>query len=124
MIGFQNANYWASAFDKSPAMDRFPHAALCRAITELASKNDEYANHAAVQKWCAKHGFHDSNSSSQGQNYFDPRAVHELCAVLRQKGSDPILQSFAEKVATTEVRIVLEHAMERAGLEMPSTKAN
>lgn len=116
MLGFANANYWSNAFTRLPAVDvGFPHADLCAAVQGRAAS---HAHHAPIQSWYQQH--HDFS-----KDYFEARAVHALCATVLQQqreNADPILQSFAEQVAETEVRILLDHTLTRAGFApLPST---
>jgi hypothetical protein len=122
MMGFANANYWSSAVKTSPGVDLLPHAELLERVQTLAS-SQQYADSASVQDWCRDHGI--LLESSVEKPYFETRAVHELCAtVLRQKGSDEKLKAFAEQVAESEIRILLSHALEKAGLGEGVDKAS
>ena len=83
MMGFQNANYWSSAVDRSPGKDSLPHGQLRQHVTTLAK---EFETSAAVQNWCTQNGLTKINDNDE---HFDARDVHQLCAtVLRQNPKD------------------------------------
>lgn len=102
MVGFANANYWSNAVVKSPGVDLLPHREIIANIRNLAKQD------ADSQAWAQQH--------LTDESFFESRAVHELCArVLR--GQDDYLRDFAEKVAETEVGILLGNALQKAGFD-------
>lgn len=114
MMGFANANYWGSAFTRASAVDRFPHRELCEAVRETAC---EYSSSEEVTTWMRQHGFDDKDKS-----FYDPTAVHELCAAVLKQGDacNASFKAFAEQVATGELKILLQHALPKAGYKVPS----
>ena len=109
MVGFANANYWSNAVRQQEVATSFlPHEKLQSAILQLVTSSEVFSNSSQVQSWCQRH-------ISTTKDYFDSTAVHELCAqVLRdQEGVDETFRTFAEQVAATEVRILLESALEK-----------
>ena len=110
MIGFSNANYWSNAVLNSPGVDSLPHQDLWKEIGQLTRENDSIPG---VKEWCQNHGFLQQSDDS---TFFESRAVHELCATVL-KGNNPELQDFAERVAETEVRVLLAHALQNAGYD-------
>ena len=109
MVGFSNANYWSNAVLKSPGVDSLPHADLLNQVGQLAR---QWESTPGVADWCQQHGL----LKAEGKPFFESRAVHELCANVLS-GKSPELQDFAERVAETEVRILLGHALQHAGYE-------
>ena len=106
MMGFANANYWSNAVAKSPGAALLPHRALVTHIRALAAKQ---ASSETPLEWANRY-LHD-------ETFFESRAVHELCFnVLR--GTSNELRDFAEHVAETEVRILLGHALQKAGFDV------
>ena len=105
MVGFANANYWSNAVAKSPGVNLLlPHQHLVSEVRNLAGASTE-----AAQEWAHRHLRDDT--------FFESRAVHELCYnVLR--GTDEELREFAERVAETEVRVLLGHALQKAGFDV------
>lgn len=101
MMGFANANFWSRAVSKSPGVHLLPYQEMVSEIRALAATSVE------AQDWVGLHVPDDS--------FLESRAIHELCAdVLRE--ATP-LREFAERVAETEVRVLLAHALEKAGYE-------
>ena len=49
--------------------------------------------------------------------YWESRALHELCAQVSQESSDADLRAFAETVCEVELRVLLRHCLEGAGYE-------
>ena len=108
MMGFANANYWSNAVAKSPGAALLPHRALVTHIRALAAKQASLQMQTP-QEW--------ANRYLQDDTFFESRAVHELCFnVLR--GTSNELRDFAEHVAETEVRILLGHALQKAGFDV------
>lgn len=106
MMGFNNANYWSDAAARSTGSNVLPHAQLQQQVRALSL---QHSDSAAVQEWCRK-------MVNSDDIFFDGRPVHQLCAaVLLQNPKDPILQNFAEQVAESEIRILLSHALRKAG---------
>jgi hypothetical protein len=118
MVGFANANFWSNAVKTSPGVDMLPHQELHASVQELAQ---QFGGNTQVQEWCQYHDFVPGRNDS----FFESRAVHQLCAtVLRDPSSNTELKTFAEKVAASEVRILLLHTLRRAGYDMDNmTKA-
>ena len=64
-----------------------------------------------------RHGPRKHHIIESGSQYYDydPRGVHELCRMGMQ---DESIQSVvAEKLAETELRVVLAHTLHRAGFD-------
>jgi hypothetical protein len=149
MVGFQNGNFWSNAVAASPGvLDSLPHAELLSHVAKLA--DEDYPDCPSVQEWCSRHGISTKeksrlaassfSSSSSSRPFFESRVVHQLCATVLQQqqqqqqqkstntGSttdvdkDKLqLKEFAEQVAESEVRILLAHALERAGFGQVDT---
>jgi hypothetical protein len=123
MMGLDNANYWGSAFAKSPAAREIPHDALYEATRFLVDQHEN--RHPAIRQWWQDHFYRDSSTTK----FFDPRAIHALMVTVWQLDNDNLsqrsaLQSFAEQVATAEVRILLEDVLRRAGYSTNSSNSN
>ena len=125
MQGFSNAMYWSNAAGRSRGVDTLPHYELFDSVVQISSDYGPtgVSESESVQAWCTEHGFVPANNHENV--FYENRAVHELCAnVLRnnkEKDSDvesKRLQAFAESVAEGEVRIVLAHALRRAGFSV------
>jgi hypothetical protein len=117
MMGFANGNFWSNAVKASPGVDMLPHQELHASVQELSQ---EFEGNTQVQAWCQDHGFVPGTDDS----FFESRAVHQLCATVLQGPSNTELKKFAEKVAASEVRILLLHALRRAGYGLDNmTKA-
>jgi hypothetical protein len=114
MMGFANGNFWSNAVKKSACVDMLPHQELYASVHELTQ---EFGGNTQVQEWCQDHAFVPGKDDS----FFESRAVHQLCATVLRDPSNTELKTFAEKVAASEVRILLLHALERTGYSM--TKA-
>jgi hypothetical protein len=118
MMGFANGNFWSNAVKTSPGVDLLPHQELHASVQELSTH--EFGGDTQVQEWCQDHEFVSGNDDS----FFESRAVHQLCATVLRDPSNTEFKAFAEKVAASEVRILLLHALRRAGYSMDSmTKA-
>ncbi|KAI2514035.1 hypothetical protein MHU86_419 [Fragilaria crotonensis] len=103
MMGFANANYWSRAVSKSSGVNLLPYERLVSEVRALAALSSVEA-----QDWVTLHVPDDL--------FLESRAVHELCAnVLRE--ATP-LREFAERVAETEVRVLLAHALQKAGYDV------
>jgi hypothetical protein len=122
MVGFANANFWSNAVQQSAdaSPSALPHAAWHAHVMELASQPD-YSSCPAIQNWCQSHGFDTGGDTS----FFESRAIHELCAtVLRaeesgiKKPDHELLKAFAEQVTASEIRILMDKALERAGIKV------
>jgi hypothetical protein len=117
MMGFANGNFWSNAVKASPGVDTLPHQELHASVQELTQ---EFGGNIQVQEWCQDHEFVPGKDDS----FFESRALHQLCATCLRDPSNTELKSFAEKVVASEVRILLLHALRRAGYGMDSvTKA-
>jgi hypothetical protein len=124
MQGWQNANYWSNAVMKSQGLDDLPHADLFRHISKIvvantvvgSTTNGNSGDMDRIRQWADQH-----NMRADSNYYFDSRAVHELCACAMQDDDDAStisrFRSFAERVAETELRVVLGHALQRAGFD-------
>ncbi|KAL7568495.1 hypothetical protein ACA910_012202 [Epithemia clementina (nom. ined.)] len=127
MMGFQNGNYWSSAVARVPDSEKhIPHAGLLFEVNRIAAMS-EFANCSPVKDWCDRHKLSDPATV-----YFEPKAVHELCAtVLRQqqqaqqsqvdKAPNPqfeFFRNFAEQVAEAELRVLLAHTLPKAGFAL------
>jgi len=111
MSGWSNANYWSGAADRSPGFKELPHRDWIEQARSLIKK---YPSHGLIQQWGQQHRFFEEKDLGT----YDSRATHELCArVMAVRGSDATLKDFAEQVAETEVRILLGHALQRAGYD-------
>ena len=121
MLGFANANYWSNAFARSRGHNDLPHRELLQYVVTLAQS---FPSCEPVQSWCQQHSM-IASSINEEPPYFENRAVHQLCAkVLQQSSSDDDsdLRRFAELVSEGEVRILLGHALQRAGYDVDKTK--
>ena len=103
MMGFANANYWSRAVSKSPGVNLLPYKHLVSEIRALAALSSVEA-----QAWVTLHVPDDL--------FLESRAIHELCANALRKTTP--LRDFAERVAETEVRVLLAHALQKAGYEV------
>jgi hypothetical protein len=80
-------------------VNHLPHQQLVSEVRKLVQAEP------GASSWTQQH--------LQDDDFFESRAVHELCAnVLR---GDEDLREFAEQVAETEVRVLLGHALQKAG---------
>jgi hypothetical protein len=113
MVGFQNANYWSNAVKKSTGAKDLPHADWFQQIGQTVA---EYQHESSVQNWAADHEMRDETN-----DYFESRAVHQLCATVLQQagqeGANVKLQEFAERAAEIELRVLLAHALQLAGYD-------
>jgi hypothetical protein len=111
MMGWQNANYWSNAVNQSTGANDLPHAEWYQQVGKAVA---EFQPHSSVQNWAVYHEMLEDTNV-----YFESRAVHQLCAtVLQQAGrenADGKLQEFAERVAETELRVLLARALQHAG---------
>ena len=119
MMGFANANYWSNAVMKSPGVNSLPHLDLVREIGQIAR---EYNEIPSVKEWSESHGMLIEHQIDE-EPFFESRAVHELCANVLREASNPELQAFAERVAETEVRVLLAYALQNAGYDCPLSMA-
>ena len=156
MVGFQNANFWGRSFANSPDWHRLPHKELLLRVDELSN---QYADCPTVQAWCREHEMSTEIQDKQQRKisnedvcgntaddeeeyyYFEPRAVHELCATVLRQGQQRAetqsgtssntgddmnhdyqsLKEFTELLVESEIRIILAHALRNAGFS-PSEK--
>ncbi len=121
MIGYQNANYWASA-----SRTKGEHC-LCdddglglglplKQVREsvIASSKDFGVE---AEKWCNKHIIEEGGH--EDDEYWETRALHELCAtVSRDDNASTDLKGFAETAAEVELKVLLNCCLERAGFEV------
>lgn len=116
MQGWQNANYWsnaAAAAGQGGGRDELPHADLFRCVSQVVKEYQDTC--PGAKAWALEHQIRPDST-----HYFESRAVHELCAqAMRQseekKTDDDQFRSFAERVAETELRVLLAHSLQRAG---------
>ena len=125
IMGFSNANFWTKASlqynQRIPLSDANYTLPLQSIHTEIAkcSKGNVEAQH-----WCHEH-------ASDPQRW-DPRALHQLCAVISQDkevmGRDEshkyALHSFAQDAATIELKTLLYHCLNQAGFSYESSLMN
>jgi len=109
MTGWSNANFWSRAVDRSPAFSELPHREWIDQFHRLV---DKYQSHETIRHWGERHGLMEPNAV-----VYNSRAGHELCSRAMKDGSDATLKTFAEEVAETEARVLLGHALEKAGFE-------
>ena len=109
MVGFSNADYWSNAVLNSPGVDTLPHQDLWNEIGPLVRQS---LSIPGVKVW---YEWHDLLSKEK-KPFFESRAVHALCLDALRR-SEPDLQDFAERVAETELRILLGHALQNAGYD-------
>jgi hypothetical protein len=132
MVGMDNAHFWSGMVgDSGPeGVERLPHAEWTQAITDLAAGNlnmdKTIATNPRVQAWCREHGLvaNAVDAENSIQNYFDSRAMHQLCnSVLQTEPSrlDPQLKMFAEEAVRLEVQILLKSALNLAGVKAEVT---
>lgn len=115
MVGFANANYWSNAVLRSPGVRQLPHQDLLRRVRELVK---QYKSLPDVEEWARRHQLLSDTSEGETANpYFESRMVHELCANVLRRGATDEFTTFAERVAETEVRILLSHALQHAGYD-------
>ena len=111
MIGYQNANYWSSAAKSRDNGILLPYEKVRRQVLDIAN---EIGGDAL--NWCQKN-INDS--------HWEPRALHELCAYTsRDEQSDDKLRDFAAKAAETELRILLEYSLNKAGYDCECIESN
>ena len=116
MKGFANASYWSSIVIRSPGVESLPSADLRRHVATLA---ESYSKCPAVQEWYTRHQLNEHMEDP----YFEARVVHEICAtVVNNHDCDPVLRQFAEQVVETEVRVLLLHALQRAGFQVDASQ--
>lgn len=112
--GFANARYWSSIVLCSPGADSLPGYEIRDAILELASET--FSHSPSVQQWIERH---DVATQPADESHFEARPLHELCeTVLQQKESDQELQNFCQQAIEREVRILLAHALQKAGFNV------
>lgn len=112
MTGWANANYWSGSVEQSPGFKNLPHRDWIEQVRALINK---YPSHGPIQQWGEQNRFLDERLE-----VYNSRAAHQLCSrVLSDSGGvrDSTLQEFAEAVAETEVRILLGHALQKAGFD-------
>jgi hypothetical protein len=113
--GFANARYWSSIVLCSPGADSLPGYEIRDAILELAS-SETFSHSPSVQQWIERH---DVATQPADESHFEARPLHELCeTVLQQKESDQELQNFCQQAIEREVRILLAHALQKAGFDV------
>lgn len=117
MVGFANANYWSNAVQRLEGVSALPHAEWHTQMTQLGSK-PEFSKNPLIQAWCRQHGFVPKRTTPY---YFDSKALHGLCATVIKAAetNDPdraSLKLFAEQAVASEIRILLNKALERAGI--------
>ena len=113
MPGWQNANYWsnAAASPSGAVLNELPHDDLFRCVSRVVLDFKETCSKA--ETWALDHQIR-----TDSKYYFESRAVHELCAKAMKPAfeqEDKNFCSFAERVAETELRVLLAHSLERAG---------
>jgi hypothetical protein len=113
MMGFANANYWSNAAMKSPGVNSLPHRDL---LAQVRITVQDYSEIPSVKEWSQNHGILLKHKNDE-EPFFESRAVHELCANVLKGKSNPEIQEFAERVAETEVRVLLAHALQNAGYD-------
>ena len=113
LTGFANARYWSSIVLCSPGAESLPGNEIRDAILKLASET--FSHSPTVQQWIAQH----FATQPVDESYFEARPLHELCEmVLQQNGSDKELSSFCQQATEREARILLAHALQKAGFDV------
>lgn len=127
MIGYQNANYWASAarsrsdqcttntnMNMNTGMNNvspLPYREVREAVINLSTDFGEEA-----ERWCEQRIVQEGGKDDH--DYWETRALHELCAYVSSKDdATESLKNFAEKAAEVELLILLKCCIERAGYE-------
>jgi len=112
MQGWQNANYWSNAAAQAGALDELPHEDLFRCVSQVVEEYKDICPDAKA--WALDHQIRPDSTY-----YFESRAVHELCAkaMKQSEEKDDHFRSFAERVAETELRVMLAHSLQRAGFD-------
>lgn len=93
MVGWMNANYWSSATHKADG--DLPNRELALHVGALVHDRPELDE--------------DMKADLRDEEFFESRAVHEICRTIGGK--------LAERLAETELRVLLAFALQRAGYE-------
>ena len=109
MVGYSNANYWSNAAHSSSGADTLPYGEMRRAILEASEQFGQEA-----RDWCQERIVDEGGDDAE---YWESRALHELCVQVSQESSDADLRAFAETACTVELRVLLRHCLEGAGYE-------
>lgn len=136
MVGYQNANYWGNVASSKNSLsnnkNKLPYNKVRREILRISQDFGVEA-----ECWCQEHIL-----SVDDDQYWEVRALHQLCAMvskqaqieqqeqkednnnnkdLQQNPRQNRLKEFAERAAEMEVRVLLQHCLDRAGFECPSS---
>eukprot|EP00957_Ditylum_brightwellii_P189025 14389728-Ditylum_brightwellii.AAC.1 len=118
MIGFSNANYWTRAAMASRGSSSLPWKEVRNTVLSIA---DDMKDDKEVQVWTKERVIEEGDDE-----YWEPRALHELCAqVLQGSAKDDDnrvgsgLRTFAQLSAEAEVHVLLRHCFQSAGFEYP-----
>jgi hypothetical protein len=113
MRGFQNVNYWTKAAITSPAEESLPYRRIRETILRHAANGNSDG-----KKWCQERILDEGKELGDTTgDYWEPRALHELCGIILQNKANQGLKEFAELAAEAELRVLLGHALRGAGYE-------
>lgn len=112
MSGFSNANYWSSAAHSSSGAATLPYGEMRRAILEASEQFGQKA-----REWCQERIVQEGGDDT---DYWESRALHELCAQVSHDGADEKSREFAETACALELKVLLRHCLEGAGYECPN----
>jgi hypothetical protein len=112
MVGFSNANYWSSAAHSSSGAATLPYGEMRRAILEASEQFGQKA-----REWCQERIVREGGDDT---DYWESRALHELCAQVSHDGADEKSREFAETACALELKVLLRHCLEGAGYECPN----
>jgi hypothetical protein len=107
MRGWDNADYWSSSV-KRTATQELPQADWFRYVRKNA--NEYKGRDDRVTKWADRH-------LKEGSTHWNGSAVHNLCREAMKKPAGPY-RDFAAAVSETELRVLLTHALQRAGYDV------
>jgi hypothetical protein len=117
MKGIDNANFWSNQVKQSGGEDKLPQDELRKKVQVLAKEYDDGKEEEEIQEWC------DRIVQENGSN-INHRAIHDLAMTVLKRNtkgsnnsSDSNLQKFAEQVIESEMRILLFHALQKAGFD-------
>jgi hypothetical protein len=109
--GFTNSDFWVSNTFRYLWVDSLPLKRIARDILDIAKGN------TAAEAWC-----HKNSVTYEGvaMAEWDPRYLNTLIgSVLNQDKDVAHLQSFAERAAEVELRVLLSHTLGIVGYSIP-----
>lgn len=110
MIGYQNANFWARAtHSRGDQCCSVPYKDIRENVLRISH---QYGTTGKVKDWCQDHIIDEGGIDDE---YWEMRALHQLCATVSSNDGDDELQEFAEKAAEVELRVLMKICFERAG---------